>query len=239
MLPDNIKVLIDLGIGDGSITRQPNGNCSFTIGHGIKQSAYAHHKAELLKAYGFDAKETIYTANTGKNKGKQFYRIYIGVNPAIKTAYKWIYNKGKKALDRALFRQLDERTLAYWFMDDGSAKTVNHHKEPWGRTVYTQRKVASYMFATDSFSYDECVLMQDWLRDKFGIASNLAKDKTNFRVAISSIPSKDRFRALIEPYIIESMHYKIGYPHSFVGIPHFAVYTASAAEETEREGLVI
>lgn len=238
MLPENIKVLLDLGIGDGSITKQPNGNCTFTIGHGMKQAAYANHKAELLRHYGFMVTENVYTAKSGKNIGRQFYRVYIGVTPVIKTAYKWLYNKGRKALDRAIFRQLDCRSLAYWFMDDGSAKTTNYLKTDWGRLVYAKRKVSSYMFATDSFSLDECRLMQDWLLEKFDIVSTLTRDKKNYRVAISNIPSKDKFRNIVEPYIIDSMRYKIDYSHTFAGIEHFSVYTNNAAEETERKELI-
>lgn len=238
MLPENIKVLLDLGIGDGSITKQPNGNCSFTIVHSMKQAVYAKHKAELLRAHGFSVNENIYTATSGKNAGKQFYRVYARVNPAIKTAYKWLYNKGKKTLDKALFRQLDARTLAYWFMDDGSAKTTNYQKEDWGRRVYERRKVSSYMFATDGFTFEECRLMQNWLLEKFGIVSTLARNKSNYRVAISNIPSKDKFREIVEPYVIDSMHYKLDYPHTFVGIKYFLVYTGVAAEETERKGLI-
>lgn len=238
MLPEKIKVLIDLGIGDGSITKTSSNNANFTIGHGMKQAEYAAHKASLLRSYGLDARENIYTARSGKNKGQSFYRVYVPVCDECKLAYKWLYNCGRKALDHALFQHLDERSLAYWFMDDGCAKTTNYIKHSDNRYVYDQRKVGSYIFSTDSFSFDECNIMIQWLNVSFNIHAVIGNYSGKPRVMINDIASKDKFRSIVEPFIVDSLRYKISYVHSFTNIPFRIVPTVtSAVEETERKGL--
>lgn len=236
MLPEKVKVIIDLALGDGCIHFNSPGskNPAFTIGHGMKQAVYAQHKANLLREYGFDVRENVYVATTGKNKGKSFYRVYLPASPEIHTAYKWVYNKGRKSLDKALFRNIDVRTLAYWFMDDGCAKKTNRIKRGNINYVYAKPKTNAYKFSTNCFSEAECFLFSRWLEESFGIHSTVTTTSRGPLVMIYQIESKDIFRSLIEPYIIESMRYKIEAPHSFKDIP----FTIVAAETTEREDVL-
>ena len=78
----------------------------------------------------------------------------------------------------------------------------------------------SYRFATQSFTTDENKLIQAWLQERFSITASINYQKGKPFISISQKPSKDAFKHIIEDYIIDTMHYKIQYPHSLVGIPY-------------------
>lgn len=228
MIPDAVKVIIDFTLGDGwlgygnGVKNEDNANPKMRIEHSIKQADYAKHKESILYQYGFTAKAGIWAPKTGKNMGKEYYRIDVHTNPLLKTAYKWTYNKKRKALDRALLRNIDAKTLAYWFMDDGTAKLTHYNQKKDHRVMYELPKIGQYVYCTDNFTEQECLLFIDCLKERFNIRAILIKHSSTSpirRVAIGEIEDKNKFRYLVEPYIIPSMYYKIAYPHSFSGIP--------------------
>lgn len=220
MIPIHVKTIIDVAIGDGSIDKRG----SLSITHSIQQTNYAAHKAQLLRGCGFTVTENIYTSSSIKNSSKQYHAIYVHVHPEVKTAYKWIYNKGRKAIDKALLRVLDERSLAYWYMDDGTTKLTNFNTktERGIRYVYDDYKVASYVYCTDRYTRDEVELFAAMLRERFYIESSIIRHnrRDNFyRVYITQTESKDRFKNLVLPYIETSMLYKFKHKHTLKDIP--------------------
>lgn len=233
MISDKLKTLIDLTIGDGSIYEKQNAFV-FECGHAIKQAAYAQHKSDMLKQHGFAVKDRLYTAKSGKNIGKTYFYFSIYNDPLLNTARKWTYNKNRKALDKALLRQLDARSLAYLFMDDGSVRHINYLKKGNVKYLYAEEKAHAYRFATECFSLDEVVLFQEWLKEKFLIQTSLERSANGYRTQILQESSKDIFKSIIEPFIIPSMCYKIQYRHNFKNV----AYTIMAVEETERENTI-
>ena len=222
MLPDTIKMLIDMTIGDGYIGYRGK-NQYFEIGHAIKQAAYAHHKAEQLRTLFPDVRERTYVVKTGKNKGRGYYHVALYHHPAIAAAYKHVYNAGKKAIDRSLLRHLDETTLAYWFMDDGTAKAINYLKKGNVRYIYNECKTQEYRLATDSFPYDQQQYIVEWLYTLDIEASLTKHTKNTWNVAIRKEQAKDMFRDIVRPYIIPSMLYKIEKRHNFTDVPFYSI----------------
>lgn len=225
-IPNSIKVLVDFTMGDGWIGRSKGSNGMFKmrIEHSIKQMEYAMHKEQILYSFGYTAKTGVWSPKTGKNVGKDYYRIDVHVHKNMQTAHKWCYNKGRKAIDKALLRQLDEVSLAYWFMDDGTAKVTKYIQKPTHRYYYETPKTNAYLFCNNNFSYDENTLFSLWLKERFGINSKVINGGNNsFEVAIYSISDKDRFRDVVYPYIVPSMQYKINNPHTFKDVPYTTV----------------
>jgi hypothetical protein len=230
MIPEEIKTLVDFAMGDGYIEqRERRRNARMRIEHAQAQQAYAEHKEGILRSLGFKMNAKLITVLNGKNAGKSYYRIDLNQNPLITTAYKWVYNKGRKAIDKALIRQLDDRSLAYWFMDDGYAKLVKYVQEPSFRYYYDVPKVGAFKFANQAFTYEENILFVDWLLGAFGINARIINEK-GYEVIISRIEDKEKFVNVIKPYIIPSMMYKIQYPLTFSGIG----FTIVQRERTER-----
>lgn len=238
MIPENIKCIIDFTLGDGYISYIETGKrqARLKIDHSIKQREYLWHKIEVLNSYGFYGHESIQTRVI---KGKEYQTVsYVTkVYPEITTAHKWMYNSGRKAIDNALIRQLDAKSLAYWFMDDGSGpKTYRSSSIVNGKRYtykYSEPKIERYTLATYNCTRDELQLIQNWLFQKYNIITHVKLDKRaktclGAFLSIDNIDNKDIFRSIIQPYIIPSMKYKIEGAHTFKGIHYSQV-------ETERE----
>lgn len=216
MLPEKHKIFIDFCIGDGYITDTKKGY-SLQIQHSAKQREYLLHKVTILQEYGFNPS---FTEEYRENSyGKHFVKS-VCYTAHAKTAHKYLYNRKIKTIDAALLQVLDRKSLAYWYMDDGCVDHYN--KMRTGDVLYTYETpfARSYRFATHSFTIDENRLIQEWLHERFNIAANINYQKGLPFISISQIPSKDAFKHLIEDYIIDTMRYKIQYPHSLKGIPY-------------------
>jgi len=90
-----------------------------------------------------------------------------------------------------------EISLAYWIMDDG-------YFDSHGRTK-------TLLLCTESFSKEECIILQSLLV-KLNILSTLkVRDKVNnkYRIRISKT-SMDRVISLVKPYMYIDFLYKLG-----------------------------
>jgi hypothetical protein len=110
------------------------------------------------------------------------------------TWYTKINNKNIKIVPPNISDLLTPRAIAYWLMGDGSYIKAS------GRIS----------FATHSFSINEIELLQNVLLAKYNINSN--RYAANSSQYVIYIPRKDAINLamLVYPYLIESMHYKIG-----------------------------
>ena len=242
MITDKItKTIIDFTLGDGSMQRATaSANARFKLEHSTKQRDYLWHKIQVLNALGISGTERINT-KTIKGKGYKTISYECFVHPSITTAYKWCYNKGRKTIDKALLRQLDDKSLAYWFMDDGSGpKTYKSTSIVNGTRyeyVYEHPKIEHYSFSTYNCTLDELKLLQDWLLGAFNVKTRLKLDKRaktclGAFIVTCGIDNKDILRAVLEPNIIESMRYKITGAHSFVHIPVVSIDRKRLSGET-------
>lgn len=230
MVPEEIKTLIDFTMGDGYIEqRHGRHNARMRIEHCEAQRAYAEYKESQLREFGLPLRAKLITVISGKNAGRSYYRVDVNQDPRLTTAYKWTYNKGRKAIDRALLRQLDDRSLAYWFMDDGNAKLVKYLQKPDVRYYYKTPKIGAFVFSNQAFTYEENQLFVDWLKGAFDINSRIT-NSNGLQVVISKIADKEKFVRTIEPYVIPSMRYKIQYPLEFSGIEYVVVQRERLSE---------
>lgn len=228
MIPQDLKTIIDLTIGDGYIGfngKSMNGR----IEHSIKQKEYAQHKEQILRDLQIPLSSREFTVKTGKNAGRSYYQINLNHSDILRTARKWLYNKGKKGLDKALFKQLDNISLAYWFMDDGSAKLVKYNQKGDKRYIFDSPKIGLFKFSNQSFDAYENSLMIEWLKEQFDITAHLVTNNGN-ELHISDIENKQRFLDVVKPYIIPSMFYKIQYPLSFDGIGYHIIQRERLSE---------
>jgi len=238
-IPNDIKLIIDFTLGDGYLSINNNTEYpKFRCEHSIKQLEYCNHKNKLLIESGYKTNYRIYTSTTKKNYGRKYCRIDIYGDHRLKTARKYLYNKKVKTIDKKLLKQLDDKSLAYLFMDDGSVKTINYSLNGNIKYLYEKRKAHSYKLSTNCFSLEENELLKDWLYTEFNIYSTISKSPSNSGVYlyIARTEDKDRFRDLVKPYIIESMEYKISYPHSFIGMSYKSI-PRERREETERNDI--
>lgn len=101
-----------------------------------------------------------------------------------------------KVIRESLAKHLTARSLAYWFMDDGTYSTDEN-----GVTK-------SYLFSTQGFNYCENQRLCKMLKAKFNIQANVHKDQDKYRIYIIRA-SNETFLNLIRPYIHSDFKYKL------------------------------
>jgi hypothetical protein len=113
-------------------------------------------------------------------------------HPQIQTYRELFYPNGKKILTATTidFILSSPAVLAYWYMDDGT-------KHCYG-----------YRILTCGFSLEENNLLAKALLVKFDLKVNIHKQRSYYLLYITA-GSKNRFKELVEPYIVPSMRYKL------------------------------
>lgn len=87
---------------------------------------------------------------------------------------------------------LTARSLAYWFMDDGSKTT----------------RGSGYFLHTYAFTTEEHELLVKILSIKFGLVVSFVSNADGRRLHIKS-ESSSLFRSLVSPFIVPCMSYKL------------------------------
>lgn len=106
--------------------------------------------------------------------------------------------ENKKSISANLIKKyLTPRGLAYWFMDDGGKLDYNKNSNNKGVVLNTQ-----------SFEAKEVKAMSKELSEKFNLECEVRSNKGKKVIVIKST-SYSTFLALIDPYIIPEMRYKL------------------------------
>lgn len=183
---EQLEVLYGSLLGDMCITKSDT-LCRVVISHGGEQEAYFDHKCEVFKGLlGKVSKKPRFDSRIGKYYNKFVVRtlsheVYIDL-------YNKLYVNGVKVLTKEWLNKVTPRGLAYWFMDDGCN---------------------SGTLATNCFTLDECILIQDWLLERYNIETTIQKAANNQHVVYIKKCSRKDFCALVSPYFVPSMLYKL------------------------------
>ena len=184
-------ILIGMLLGDANLQTFSKGKTArLRILHSTKQAQYIEHKYQLFqpiirtKILTYSEKETGY---------KKMYFNTITTSQ-LKFYYDLFYQQNRKIVPRNIHRYLQPITLAYWYMDDGSLKWKNRSK--------------AVRLCTDNFSEKEVTNLVEALNKKYSwLSATVQKQRSRYRIYI---PNNDyQFSKLIEPFIIDSMKYKL------------------------------
>ena len=152
------------------------------VNHSVRQREYVDWKYETLR----DLVRTPRRMRTG-NGGRVAYRFTTLSLPQLTEFHKIFYRDGKKVVPDL---ELDEVSLAVWFMDDGS-----------------RSRRAAY-FNTQQFTIDDQLRLIQALEKRWGIQATLNRDKTYHRIRIA-VASISDLEAAIGPHILPSFEYKL------------------------------
>ena len=183
LTPEQKSLIIGIILGDGYLRIVPRRKNAFLeVNHSANQKDYVDWKYNILQSI-VKSKPKLRNGN-GHRIACRFYTRCL---PEITDLYKTFYREKQKVIPEGL--SIDPIGLATWYMDDGSK---------CGSSIY---------FNTQQFSLVDQVRLQKVL-EKFGIHSNLNKDKQYHRIRVIS---KDAIKLcnLIREYIPESMQYKL------------------------------
>jgi LAGLIDADG DNA endonuclease family/Proton-conducting membrane transporter len=195
-------------LGDGAISlskgRKGEGKYSMTMD--VYSLDYLHHLNDNIYSQFTDTKFYAYpNILLPQHKGKEVtqYHFKSKTHPLYTALhslwYKWDNEKNNfiKIVPLNISEMFSRISLAYWIMDDG-------YFDSYGRSK-------TVILCTESFTKEECLILQSLL-ENLDIKSSLkVRDKVNnrYRIRISKT-SMDRVITLVKPYIHIKFLYKLG-----------------------------
>ena len=204
-VPNVVKQVVLGGLlGDAHIRQKEwNGkkcNAHLMITHSSQQEEYLRWKNDLLGPYKGNVRYT----------GRQQYTVTTKSHPHMNTFMELV---GKpKQVTRKWLNQLDPLGLAVWYMDDGSL-SIEYYRREDGEYGIRRRRL---LLCTDGFSEKEHWIMQQYFKVVWGIDVAIHRYKSSkdqrylYRLSMNYTEAQ-KFVAIIEPYIVDSMKYKIDF----------------------------
>lgn len=203
-------LLVGTLLGDGNLQTETRGRTwRYRAIQKVEHKDYLFHKYEILKEFCstepqlsqvFDVRTNQtyerWAFSTKVHESFRFYgNMFYTYNPKTQRMVKDVPVKIEKFLTPA--------AVAYWYMDDGSLKSLGNSN--------------AMRICTESFSNNGVYRLERALRNLYGIEAthtqknifvNGKKVQVGLRIAINEQPS-DAFRELIQPYLVDCMRYKV------------------------------
>ena len=187
LTPEQLEIIYGSLLGDLCISKTKN-SARLSFNQGGNHEEYFDHLCSLFSGLlGKINKTPRYDSRTRKYYNK-FYVRSLAHNVYLQI-YNEVYINGVKTITKEWLSKITPKGIAYWFMDDGSRRGL---------------------FATNSFSKEECLLLQEMFLTKFNIKTRLYQSPNleQYTLCIKAESLTD-FENLIKPYIIPSMKYKL------------------------------
>ncbi|HEY6775720.1 MAG TPA: recombinase RecA [Thermoleophilaceae bacterium] len=180
---DQLKLILGSILGDGSLRFASDYNVAFRVGHGLKQREYCEWKHEMLAPF----------ANKIGSTGKG-----VGFDTIPMRQLAWLHQAvyaagGGRTVSDELIGQLDERSVAAWYCDDGS---FSGHYEKWGHG-----KAVIYCTALSTEDKERLAVHLEGL----GMGRATVRD----RELLFSGERTRMFQEKIAPYVHPSLDYKL------------------------------
>ena len=186
------EVIVGLLLGDAHLETQ-NGGRTYRLK--IEQSEF--HQSYVTHLYGLFS-GWVRTPPKAKKKirnGRESQNFWFQTlsHGAFRYYAKQFYSPREKQIPNLIGKLLTPRTLAYWYMDDGSIKS---------------KQSKGVLFNTQGFQKREVARLCNILNKKFDLICTERKQKDGYQIYVSG-KSLSKFKKLVGPYIIPEMNYKI------------------------------
>lgn len=189
-----MAILIGLILGDGYLTKFVGRS------HGSRMEVKGDNKNLTYLKWLHSQLKPIGVSSLKPKKNYHQHRFYTKTTEDIGKLRSLFYPHGIKIIPKSIKKFLkNPLTVAVWYQDDGTLDC---------RSKYHYNA----MFSTYCFSFDECKLLAEALRDNFNLDARVCKckmrGKIRYRLYIAS-SSMGQFVKLIMPYINPCFEYKI------------------------------
>ena len=197
-----LQLLYGSLFGDGYIA--PNG--IYQEAHSLNQLEYLQYKAKILAPFVKPPGVAIRKKNS---RGQIACWLYTKSCSCLRRLRKLSYPDGVKQVSREWLDKLDERGLAFWFCDDGSA--LRSSNSTHSSTTHLVVNLATHSFTTAGV--DLIIL---WLRERWGINSKRNRQEYMYAgkdmgwYVLINGEDAERFLDIIAPYIHPTLAYKLG-----------------------------
>jgi hypothetical protein len=190
------SAIIGMVAGDAGIRKQKDcRSVSLRICHAERQREYLEYKRDILQNL-FKAWEI--PIKTTNNSGYPGVFLWTRTHPRLRVIHKWFYKSGKKHYSRRILDYLTPLGIALWYMDDGSLSYKKREGKIHGREIHLN----TYC------SLEEAEIIRTYFDEVWGISWKLVINKSFYRLRMGT-NAAEKFFAVIEPYIIPSMKYKL------------------------------
>lgn len=195
LTPLQHDIMIGSYLGDGTFTKQhKNGGTHMGIVHAEDQKKYCEMKLKLLQNL---VNKTELTFRDRKNTDKDDWNRQDQYVFTTRTLPCLNYYYGRSIIET--LNELNENSLAIWFLDDG------HHKVPSGKN-----KNSYYEITATRFTENEVLHTLKVLKEKFDIIPHIKRNKKGKPIFVFNIYDsykmsqmfrKSELGLLIEEYI--------------------------------------
>jgi hypothetical protein len=186
------EILIGLILGDGCLEKNGK-NVRLRVEHGLAQRGYINWKYKKLKNLITGKPRIVSSIHYGT--GKIYRRLHFSTFaiPELNDYWHKFYFQKRKRVPKNIKESLKSPlSLAIWYMDDG----------------YKRNDCNALRISTDCFSMGEQKLLQQCLKDNFGIKTSIHRKGRTWNIYIPSGQTK-MFCKIVKPYIIKELRYKI------------------------------
>lgn len=189
---DVISVLVGTLLGDCHAEREKRGGVRFRFKQSERHKDYIFWLQEFFYKRGYCSNNLPVLFKDGNKKQYNCYRFGTYRYTSLLWLYKLFYDHNKlKRVPKNIADFLTPLSLAIWISDDGGFHN------------------SGVRIHTNCFTKEEVTILSLALQTKFNIKSTLHKNKNNVILYIKA-ESMPRLKKLLKPYLISSMHYKIG-----------------------------
>jgi len=199
-IPEKIQyILIGSLLGDCSGEMQKNGKYpTFAFKQSIKHMDYLFYIYFIFLHWGYAHSFTVpKIKNTKDSRGNKHDYLRFGTitTPNLFKIYKMFYkyenNKRIKIVTKDIGLYMTPRALAFWIMDDGS------------------KGFSGILLHTNSYTYEEVLLLINTLKNKFNIESKPRKKYNKFIIYIyaKSVPLVVK---KVKSHMHPKFYYKLG-----------------------------
>lgn len=202
-------ILVGMVLGDGYLhvrNRLKDGKYKYessglTIVHSEKQKEYLLYKADLVRRM-FGGGFSVYKTHSTLKNGKTYYGYgFAKANKYFKVLQGMMYRDKVKTITLQVLNMLSIQGIAIWYMDDGHARRNINSK---GFVSSVSTNIATCC------PENEALLVCDWFREKYDIGFKPFPEKGRFSIQCNTQESH-KFARLVEPFIIQSMRYKLSH----------------------------
>ena len=185
------QIIIGKLLGDGHLETANGRTYRLKIEHSIKQKEYVDWLHQELYQLASNEPKTKASARGFMLYYKCWFNTSYSGN--FRFYAQQFYEGRKKVIPVLIRRWLTPLSLAVWFMDDGSIKS----KECQAKLLNTQ-----------SYNHANIVRLQAALKLNFGFVTTVRQQKDGMQIYVPA-NQVARLRAVIGPYVIPSMRYKL------------------------------
>ncbi len=179
-------------LGDGCLEKRWK-NPRLRIDHSVAQKEYVFWKYAILQNVATRAPNILHDRDN--RSGKVSSRCYFATQamPELDFYHRLFYEGRRKIIRESIIDYFrDPLSFAVWLMDDG----------------YKRNDCDALRMSTDCFSLEEQSILQQCLKNNFGVRSKLHRKADTWNIYIPSSEMK-MVRAMLDRHLISAMKYKL------------------------------